>query len=368
MGGKVAMKEQIQSLIRQVAEHQEFSGVVLVQHSDNAGTGGSSEVFCGAYGEANRTWKVKNRPTTRFRIASVGKMFTAVAILQLIEAGKLSLETRVLDALELTGTRLPAELTVFHLLSMTSGIADWIDEDADDYDEEWAQFCRQHPLYLFHSDADYLPIFTPLAPYFPLGERFRYNGAGFMLLGLLIEKISGQSYFEYVRRQVFARAGMSETDFSELDEVLPNVAEGYVPVLDANEKVTGWKKNYYRATIGPAADGGATSTLADLLRFSQALRQGELIGPKLVHAMTSAQAVQDEKDEQGCQWGYGFGCFVMLDEKKQVLRWGHTGEEDGVSCRLWHYPQQEITVVILGNQSLCAGKISSEIHRLVMDS
>jgi len=182
MGGKVAMKEQIQSLIRQVAEHQEFSGAVLVQHSDNAGTGGSSEVFCGAYGEANRTWKVKNRPTTRFRIASVGKMFTAVAILQLIEAGKLSLETRVLDALELTGTRLPAELTVFHLLSMTSGIADWIDEDADDYDEEWAQFCRQHPLYLFHSDADYLPIFTPLAPYFPLGERFRYNGAGFMLL------------------------------------------------------------------------------------------------------------------------------------------------------------------------------------------
>jgi len=171
-----------------------------------------------------------------------------------------------------------------------------------------------------------------------------------------------------VRRQVFARAGMSETDFSELDEVLPNVAEGYVPVLDANEKVTGWKKNYYRATIGPAADGGATSTLADLLRFSQALRQGELIGPKLVHAMTSAQTVQDEKDEQGCQWGYGFGCFVMLDEKKQVLRWGHTGEEDGVSCRLWHYPQQEITVVILGNQSLCAGKISSEIHRLVMDS
>lgn len=356
---------QLDSFIRASTRRQEFSGAVLVQHTDNAG--GNSELFCRAYGDANRTWKVRNRPTTRFRIASVGKMFTAVAILQLIEAGKLSLETRVLDALELTGTQLPAGITVFHLLSMTSGIADWIDEDADDYDEQWAQFCRQHPFYLFHSDADYLPIFANRAPNFPLGEQFRYCGAGFMLLGLLIEKISGQSYFEYVRSQVFARAGMSETDFSELDEVLPDVAEGYVPVLDANGKVTGWKKNYYRATIGPAADGGATSTLKDMLAYSQALRQGKLISPKLVEVMTSAQAVQDEIDEQGCQWGYGFGCFVMLDANKQVLRWGHTGEEDGVSCRLWHYPRQEVTVIILGNQSLCAGEVSSRIHKMVLE-
>ena len=142
-----------------------------------------------------------------FRIASVGKLFTAAAVMQLIEAGKFSLDTRVVNYLKLKGTELPPEATVYHMLTMTSGIADWIDEEAEDFHAEWEQFCRDHPLYLLRRDADYLPIFSQLEPYNAVGEKHRYNNAGFMLLGLMIEKATGLSYFDYIRQNIFCACG-----------------------------------------------------------------------------------------------------------------------------------------------------------------
>jgi CubicO group peptidase (beta-lactamase class C family) len=344
--------------LSQHAHEHEFSGAVLLRQ-------GETDLFRRAYGYANRTWQVKNRPETRFRIASVGKIFTAAAILQLIDAGKLTLDTRVVECLGLEETKIPPEATVRHMLTMTSGIADWINENAEDYEAEWAKFCRQHPVYLFRRDADYLPVFAYLDPYGPLGEKHRYNGAGFMLLGLMIEKITGQTYFDYIRQHIFAPSGMTATDFLDLDDVVPNVAEGYIPVKDENEKVTGWKKNYYAATAGPAADGGATSTLDDLARFSRALRDEKLVSAELTHAMLSPQVIENEDGYRGYQWMYGFGCFILLDGAGNLVRWGLPGEEDGISCRLWYYPQQDVDVIVLGNQSSCAAKIVWDIHDLL---
>jgi CubicO group peptidase (beta-lactamase class C family) len=346
-------------LNRRIARNKSFSGAVLVR-------GGETDMLRRAYGYANRTWKIKNRPETRFRIASVGKMFTAAAVLQLIEAGNLAFDTRVLDCLGLEGTKIPPEATVRHMLTMTSGIADWINEDAENFDAEWSKFCRTYPLYLLRRDADYLPIFANLEPYGPLGEKHRYNGAGFMLLGLMIEKVTGLSYFETIRQNIFARAGMTQTDFLDLDDVAPNVAEGYIPIKDENKKVIGWKKNYYSTTAGSAADGGSTSTLDDLVRFARALRGGRLVSPELARQMTSPQVVETDDNYRGFQWRYGFGCFVLLDMQDQIVRWGHTGEEDGVSCRYWYYPQQNVDVVILGNQSSCASKVAWDIQDFVL--
>jgi CubicO group peptidase (beta-lactamase class C family) len=322
------------------------------------------DLFRRAYGLADHTWNIRNTPETRFRIASVGKLFTAAAIMQLIEAGKISLDTRVVEYLDLRGTKIPAEATVYHMLTMTSGIADWINEDAEDFDAEWHQFCRDHPLYLLRRDADYLPIFSEIEPYGALGEKFRYNNAGFMLLGLMIEKATGLSYFDYVRRNIFLRAGMTQTDFIDLDDVHANVAEGYVPIKDENGAVTGWRKNIYSATAGPAADGGATSTLDDLVRFSRALRGGKLFAKELVESMLTPKVAADT---EAPRWMYGFGCFLLLDADSKIVRWGHTGEEDGVSCRLNYYPTLNLDVVILGNQSSCAGKVMLDVHELVTE-
>jgi CubicO group peptidase (beta-lactamase class C family) len=345
--------------LARLSRRQEFSGAVLVRQ-------GETDLFCRAYGYAHRGLRVRNRPETRFRIASVGKAFTAVAVLQLIDLGKLTLQARVLDILQLEGTTIPPEATVYHLLTMTSGIADWIDEESGNYEAEWAQFCREHPLYLFRRNADYLPIFSQQQPYSPLGEKHRYSNSSFILLGLMIEKVTGQSYFDYIRQHVFTPAGMTDTEFLDLDDAASNVAEGYMPVKGDGGHVTIWKKNYYAATAGPAADGGTTSTLEDLARFARALCQGKLLPVALAREMTSPQVIEGEDDEGGRQWRYGFGCFVLLDAAGQVIRWGLPGEEDGISCRLWHYPAHDVDVVILGNQSLCAGKAAQEVQALVL--
>ena len=343
--------------INRRARAGEFSGAILIRR-------GRTDVFRRAYGLANRAWHIKNTTETRFRIASVGKLFTAAAVMQLIEAGKLTLATRVVELLGLQQTCIPAEVTIYHLLTMTSGIADWINEDADDFEAVWAQFCREHPLYLLRRDADYLPIFSQLEPYGPAGEKFRYSNAGFILLGLSIEKVTGRSYFDYVRRNIFGRAGMSQTDFNDLEDVTPNVAEGYIPVRNENGIRIGWRRNIYSTTAGGAADGGETSTLDDLARFMRVLREGKLVGKESVRSMLTPK-VETGYDPPG--WMYGFGCFILLDEKSRVVRWGHTGEEDGVSCRLHYYPRHKLDVVILGNQTSCAGGVSSDVHESIMD-
>ncbi len=256
-------------------------------------------------------------------------------------------------------------MTVYHLLTMTSGIADWINEEAEDFDLQWAQFCRERPLYLLRDNADYLRIFSPLQPYGPAGEKFRYSNAGFILLGLMIEKAAGVPYFDYMRRNIFARAGMAQTDFIDLDAVEPGVAEGYVPINDENSTRVGWRKNIYATTAGGAGDGGETSTLDDLARFLRALREGKLFRKELVPSMLSPKVPLGD-DAPG--WMYGFGCFVLLDEQSRTIRWGHTGEEDGVSCRVYYYPRQKLDVVVLGNQSACAGRLFTDIQQLIMEA
>ena len=349
---------QLTRILNQRVRENQFSGAVLIRH-------GRIDLFRRAYGYASRTWKIKNTPETRFRIASVGKLFTAAAVMQLIEAGKFSLDTRVIQYLDLKGTRLPPKATVYHMLTMTSGIADWINEDAEDFNAEWNQFCREHPLYLLRRDADYLPIFSRLEPYGALGEKFRYNNAGFILLGLMIEKATGLSYFDYIRENIFARAGMAQTDFIDLDDIHPNMAEGYIPVKDENGAVINWRKNIYSTTAGGAADGGATSTLDDLVGFSRALREGKLCTKESVESMLTPKV---DAGNEGPRWMYGFGCFILLNADSKIIRWGHTGEEDGVSCCLLYYPMHRLDVVVLGNQSSCAGKVSLDIHDLIMET
>ena len=347
----------LNKMISERVRAQEFSGAVLIRR-------GKTELFRRAYGFANRTWKIQNTPETRFRIASVGKMFTATAVMQVIEAGKFSLNTRVVKYLKLKGTKLPPEATVYHMLTMTSGIADWTDEESENFEAEWEQFRRDHPLYLLRSDIDYLPIFSKLGPYNAVSEKHRYNNAGFILLGLMIAKATGLSYFEYIHRNIFARAGMTRSDFIDLDDVSPNVAEGYVPSRDENGAIIQWRKNIYSTTAGGAADGGSTSTLDDLVRFSRALRSGKLCSKESAKLMLTPKVIEDEQNPQ--RW-YGFGCFILLEEEAQIIRWGHTGAEDGVSCGLYYYPKHDMDVVILGNQTGGASRILLDIHKWIMD-
>ena len=343
----------------ETSQEGKFSGVVLVQREEES-------LFEGAYGYANRSWKVKNRLDTRFRIASISKMFTAVAVLQLIEQGKLSLDTSVVECLDLGNTSIPKQATVYHLLTMTSGIADWFDESGD-WEEDWAELCQKYPIYLFRSHEDYLPLFINEAPAAPVGEKHHYNGAGYILLGMIIEGLSGLSYFDYIQRYTFEPVGMGRSGFPALDDPADEVAEGYIQITDESDKITGWKKNFYSTTPDAVADGGATSTAMDLVKFSQALRKGLLLSGGMTGEMLTPKVLANDDQFRGYIWKYGYGNYFILDQDEKIVRWGHTGEEDGVSCRLYYYPEENLDVVLLGNQSWCAGSLGWKIHDLILE-
>ena len=355
----MSFESELGQLLSGKARDESFSGAVLVSRE-------GKHLFRQGCGYANRAWGVENQVDTRFRIASISKMFTAVAVLQLVEAGKIGLDTRIVECLGLRETTIPREATIHHLLTMTSGIADWFDESGD-WEANWADLCRRYPIYLFRRNEDYLPLFVNEPPQFAVGEKYGYNGAGYILLGLVIEKVSGVPYFDAIRQRVLALAGMGDSDFVSLDGVHERVAEGYMRIADEKKGTSGWLRNIYSTTPEAAADGGATSTIDDLSRFSRALRQGSLLSPAMTTAMLTPQVSTQEQRFRGYAWMYGYGCTIILDEDEQIVRWGHTGEEDGVSCRLYFYPVQNLDVIILGNQSWCAGDLGWEIHDLIME-
>jgi CubicO group peptidase (beta-lactamase class C family) len=339
---------------RQLETLADFSGAIRIQQ-------GGRELYRGSFGLANRAWQVNNDQETRFRVASVSKMFTAVAVLQLVDQGRFGLDEPIGTMLDLAATTVPAEVTVEQLLTMTSGIADWFDESGD-WASNWAELIRSHPIYLLRRNEDYLPLFAGKPPLYAPGERHLYNNSGYLLLGMLIERVTGEAYFDYVCGHVFEPAGMHGAGFVALDDVEPRVAEGYLPVINADGPVTGWKRNIYSTTPAAAADGGAVCTAADLTAFNQALRGGLLLGPQSTGRMLTPQVSQQDERTRGYTWMYGYGIMFILDDHGTVVRWGHTGEEDGVSARLYHYPGLDVDVAILGNHSWCAGKLAWEIH------
>lgn len=353
------LNEKIDTLLLKASHGEEFSGVVTVQRE-------GERIFESAYGLANRSWGIPNKLDTRFRIASVSKMFTAVAVLQLIEEGKLNLETPVAEYLGFENSTISADVTIYHLLTMTSGIADWFDESGN-WEEDWAALCREHPLYLFRRHEDYLPLFINEEPVFPVGEKHHYNGAGYILLGLVIEKAADLCYGDYVDRFIFEPAGMDRSGFPALDDPAPEIAEGYLPHKDENGQITGWKRNVYSTTPDPVGDGGATSTAEDLVRFSRALREGRLLSGDMTGEMLTPKVLANEDQFRGYIWKYGYANYFILSQDQKIVRWGHTGEEDGVSCRLYYYPQENLDLIILGNQSWSAGSLGWKIHDLIFN-
>lgn len=330
-----------------------FSGAILIKRGDEI-------VFSYEGGFANRNWKVPNTLDTRFRVASISKMFTAVAIAQLVEKGALSFDSKLHDILDLKNTHISEDITVHHLLTHTSGISDYYDESTGD--EGWNELWRERPIYNLRTLEDYLELFIHKEMEAKAGEKFKYNNAGYVLLGVIIEKLTGDNYFDYVDKNIFKRAKMEESSFVCLDEVHEKVAEGY-------EEIEGkWLRNIYMTTPTAGPDGGATSTVGDLIKFIQALREGKLLGEEMTRKMLVPYVLDQESNGfRNYTWKYGYANAYLLDNDENIVRGGHTGEEYGVSGRLYYYPSRGIDVAILSNIGLTAGKLGWEFHDLITE-
>ena len=331
-----------------------FSGVILITQSDRT-------VWSRAYGYASRAWRVPNTLDMRFDTASITKLFTAVAALQLVDQGKLRLDTRVIPQLGLRDTTISPEVTLYQLLTHSAGIGDDADEeDGERYEDLWLT----RTSYLVRETADFLPQFVHKPPNFAPGQGCRYNNAGYLLAGLLIEQASGLPYRDYVRQHVFGPAGMADSDFFAMDRAHPNVAEGADPVHDEAGHLTGWKRNIYSYPPIGSPDGGAHVTAADLDRFLRQVRAGRLLSPTLTEAFFTPQ-VKHRAQDGGHQWA-GLGLWFQVDAAGQVVFYEKDGINAGTSGNVRHYPAQDLTVVMLSNMEEGAWAPLRVIHQRVV--
>jgi CubicO group peptidase (beta-lactamase class C family) len=238
-----------------------FSGVVLVAK-------GPAVIVHEAYGLVDRARKIPNRRDTMFNLGSINKSFTQVAIHQLEKAGKLSLADTIGKFLPDYPNRQAAEqVTIRHLLTMTSGIGDFFGPRYQATPKERIRILK-----------DYLPLFADLPLEFAPGTGNRYSNGGYVVLGAIIEKASGEDYYSYVREHVFKPAGMLATDSYPRDAATPNLALGYTGQgRSGRERVL----NVDTLPGRGSSAGGGYSTAEDMLRYVRALASGTLVLPDL---------------------------------------------------------------------------------------
>jgi CubicO group peptidase (beta-lactamase class C family) len=295
----------IQQLCERGARAEVFSGTVLVAR-------GADVLFEFACGAANKRYDAPNNLDTRFNLGSANKMFTAIAVAQLVERGRLNFTDtidRYIDDtwLQASVTR---RITVHHLLSHTSGLGSY-------FNDAFFNGSRAR----FRAIDDFKPLVRDEQPDFEPGERFGYSNTGMLLAGVIVERVSSKSYYDYIREAIYQPAGMHDTDSYDIDAPVPNLAMGYIPLVDANsDRWDGWRENIFEhvAKGGPA--GGGFSTARDLHRFACSLLSGELVGATMREALWT--------DHSGV--GYGYGFETMQTPKGTVV--AHGGGFAGVSA------------------------------------
>jgi CubicO group peptidase (beta-lactamase class C family) len=332
----------------------DFSGVVLVKNS-------SGIIYSKAFGYAHMGWKIPNNMDTRFDTASITKLFTTVGILQLIDNEDISFDTRVIDFLELKDTTISSEVNVFHLLTHTSGIADDADEEeGEDYEELW----KLKPNYSVREAVDFLPQFIHKPAKFKPGEKCNYNNVAFILLGLIIEKVSGMKYREYIQKNIFNRIGMKNTEFCSMDGINNNIAEGYVPIRDENEKIIKYRKNIYSYPPIGTPDSGAYTTANDLDLFITELKNGRLLSENLTKDIFKPKVNYRMVRKYKKMIGY---CFEFsMDDSNRVFCMDKGGSNAGVNNDFYYFLDSGITMVILCNNEYPTHLIKYEIMESIL--
>jgi CubicO group peptidase (beta-lactamase class C family) len=296
-----------------LAAADEFSGAVLVARDGKV-------LLQDAWGLADRDAGTPVTTETLFRMGSMNKMITAVATLQLVEAGKLELDEPI-------GTYLPdypdqevaTKVTIRHLLSHTGGTGDIFGRAFD------------AKRLMLQDHTDYVDLYGSRGLRFEPGSQFEYSNYGFVLLGAIIEAVSGDSYYEYVNDHIYEPAGMLATGSLPESTKVPGRSIGYI------KRPGGWVPNTDTLPWRGTAAGGGYSTVGDLLRFAQALEDDTLIS-----AASLAQATQAQSEES---YGFGFG----ISGEGSTTSYGHSGGAPGMNGELHVYPQLGYIVIGLSN-------------------
>jgi CubicO group peptidase (beta-lactamase class C family) len=325
-----ALTKEVDALLEKLTAQDRFSGSILLAKD-------GKPFFQKAYGFADREKKIANNVDTKFRIGSMNKMFTSVAIAQLVQQGKLKYTDILAQVLpDYPDKTAAAKITVHQLLTHTSGLGDFFGEEFDKKKEN------------LRALRDYLQFFVNKPLQFEPGKGWSYSNAGMIVAGLIVEKVSGQNYFDYIREHIYKPAGMKDSDSYEKTQPQPNQSKGYM-----NEDGK-WVSNYNSLPLMGSSAGGGDSTAPDLLRFDQALRSHKLLSAELTNLITAGKA----DVAPGEKYAYGFEEHFV--EGKRVV--GHGGGAPGMNCDLRMFWDSGYTVIVMSNFS---PPIAQQISRYI---
>jgi CubicO group peptidase (beta-lactamase class C family) len=297
-----------------------FSGVVLVARN-------GVPIYSAAYGMADRARRVPNAIDTRFNLGSMNKMWTAIAIAQLVDQGKIDLDATVGRYVpDLPNKAIRETVKVRHLLSHTSGMGSYFRNG----------FLRNKTYAA--SAADLVPFYADDSLSFTPGARMQYSNSGFALLGLIIERVSGQSFYDYMQKNILDRAGMKRASYVDVRAHPTDIAIGYAkPEGSTGEAQPNWDQIEQHSS--PA--GGAFASASDLVAFSRALWSGKLASRAVVKDFTTGKVAMGPQ----MQYAFGFGVGDIMGARTV----GHNGGIPGANAEFLMFPDKGIDVVVLAN-------------------
>jgi len=316
--GKTPQAQKLSAYATIRAEKGDFSGVIAVAQDNKL-------LLERGYGYANSAQKIVNTPQTKFCIASVGKLFTAVAVAQLVEQGKIAFDAPIGTYISGFPSNIADNVTIAELLDMTGGFGNVASVTAD------------KPLTL----SDLMkPIYVESLQSKP-GAAFNYSNDGYIVLGAIIQRVSGEPYATYIKQHIFALAGMYDTDITAyVPAKVSNMAHGYA---SQNGRFTDISTLYQ---IGNPS-GGAYSTAGDLLKFAHAFMSHQLLSAAMTNTILSPRIATPQPGGPPVDaYTYGFG----YQKENGVTFVGHNGGTPGYEDQLDMYPGKGYAVVVLTNQ------------------
>ena len=295
------MTAEIKRQVAQRASEGRFSGVVLVAKDEKI-------LLHVAHGLAQRSFNVPNDLDTKFNLASVGKMFTATAIAQLVKQNKVSYQTRLVEVLpDFPNKEAANKITIHQLLTHTAGMGTLFESPG--YER----------LRRYRSSWDEVSAFADEKLFFEPGSRWRYSNAGYVTLAAVVERLTGMTYIDYVRENIFKPLGMNDTDSYAHDEVVPKMSVLYVRSPDDPLGIEPYVADHILAGYRGNGEGGGYSNSLDLFKFARSYRTGRLLGRDAQDHLASPKVDEDGKGNN--LWGYGVKQTTI---NGQIVR-GHSG-------------------------------------------
>ncbi len=317
------MKKLIE-MIETKARQEDFYGVVAIFKENK-------EIFNKAYGFRDKNNQIHNNVDTKFGIASGTKLFTALGIGTLIDQNKIELDTEIGDIFKEPMSFIDKKATIQHLLTHTSGVYDYYD---DELITDMDNFYVDVPWYKLETPTDYLPLFINKKMKFKPGERASYSNGGYVLLGIIIEKITNRTYRDYIEETVLNSAKMTDSGFYAFNNLPENAALGYRP---------DYTTNIYNLPIRGGGDGGLYTTSKDLRELWTHLFSFDIISKRLLNEFITPRVKLWQLVD--------YGCGIYINKVNERQEYSIVGGDAGVGFNSKHIPADNLIITTLSNKT-----------------